>query len=516
MALNINFQGNVVDENENPIDCVFQAFSNNISTWSLTHTTEAQQYQVNAGDSDLNTQTGSLSVGDVIMVAYWQPGNDRNTILDRFAVVAFVYDGNDNVVQDVQLRPAIKPDCSFILDNFGEVGIPVTATSQASDIYQWAYAGKTHFHRHDWYGQVVFNSVGISVDEFNFNLTGYGVANSYTFLDFGDYTVQHRVVNNYGQESICQRDIRITFRPPVPGLIVTPNAVSVGSDATVTATIQDIDSRIVTIDHIFDGFEIAVNANTSFAYTENLTEFRTYIATQFIDWDDGFAIQTIEYNYPITMDNLAPIVELSLTESEEDKRYKIFSNSYDIDGTVDNVCWELYYGNFLSDGLPGPFFDCKDSVLNPTPSYVKIYEKCDVLQTELDMLFAIKGLYKVVVTATDNLGATGSSEIEFNVDRVCLGETTAEGDCSGAVELAINNYKKELELRNREDGKPGLIVVQDGRASGSASGKVGGQIDGNIQASDLTGKIDTNLDGNIGGGTISGGIGGKMSGKVKK
>jgi hypothetical protein len=162
--------------------------------------------------------------------------------------------------------------------------------------------------------------------------------------------------------------------------------------------------------------------------------------------------------------------------------------------------------------------------MSDTPVFNKIYEECDVNKTDMNLLFAVKGIYRIVVTATDNLGATGYDSMEFSVENVCSEKSDCPDcpdcpdidnpDCTEAISLAIKEYIREHQVVDSTN--PALTIVTDGRNSDSAKGELKVVMRGNISTSETEGHISGALDGNISGGTIFGGIGGNMSGKIKK
>jgi len=125
LALNINFQGNVVNEAGDLLTCKYQAYVPSISTWGNVKETEASQYNINYGDGDLKTQSGSVSNGEVLLIVFWTGDDSRQNALDLFAVVAFIYSGIDNTVQDIQLKPPHLPSCAFEMEENGLVGVAV-------------------------------------------------------------------------------------------------------------------------------------------------------------------------------------------------------------------------------------------------------------------------------------------------------------------------------------------------------------------------------------------------------
>lgn len=508
------------------------AFSNNISKWGNIRDTEFNQYNVNFGDGDLNTQAGSVSIGDVILVLFWRGAPTKDEQLTDFAMVRFIYDGTDSVIQNIQLRPPHAPSCSFGLASSGLVGERVTAVSYATPITQWNFDSITHYQRKDWYGQTIFGFLDIARDEFDFN-NGYSSNDSNTYISHGDYLVLHQVENTYSLLSECQKTIRIKYRSPVGGLAFLQEFPLTGDNIGIAAEIQDIDSRITSISHVFNSEVLYVNTDLLYEYSVDLIEYGEYYAEQIILWNDGFDNKVLNYSKQLVMGNRPPDVSVVASSNPDtDGLFRAHASVTDTDGIITNICWTLFYEGG-SEGLPHPYFRCVEP---DSLSYSEIYTFCDVNRSSMDLLFAIPGKYKIEVTATDDLGASGVGFTEFIVTDVCDGvitpceecpdcppvedcpeiQDTADTDCTKAIELAVENYKRELKIRDNTDESPKLIVVQDGKASGSASGQILGKISGDIQVSDIIATIDSDLSGEINGGSTSGSIGGSISGTVRK
>ena len=536
MALNINYQGNVVDENGDPIECKYMAFSHNISTWGDIRDTEAQQYNINFGDGDLNTQSGSVSVGDAILILFWQDAPTKDELLTRFSVMSFIYDGSDNVVQNVQLLPPVTPSCAFSLSAFGLVGENVHVTSYASIIHQWTFESKIHYHRRNWYGQTIFGFLDVLRDQFNFS-GSYGDIIDHTYTNSGDFVVIHQVENTYGLSSECQKEIRVKYRSPVGGLSFLQGLPLVGATIDIVASIQDIDSRITSIDHIFDNNVLHSNTTLNYQYSTVLAQYGEYDAKQSISWNDGFDDNVLDYAKRLSMGNNPPVVDISiLPVSGTDGLFKAELVVSDVDGTVVDACWSLFYEG-EANGLPHPYFRCIDQI---DLEYNKIYSFCDISTTELDLLFAIPGNYRIEVVATDNLGATGNDSIDFSVEDVCNGIITPcedcpecpecpdcpdceecpdcpdcpEIDCQKEINIAVRELK--LKLLEEMDKNNRTIVVQDSRVSGNIASTLSERMEGDIQEGGIAGEMSGRMGGRVSTSKTSSSIGGKIDGKIKK
>ncbi len=526
-------QGNVYDDSNTSINCKFQAFSTNISRWSEIRDTEYGQFNVNFGDGDLNTQSGSVSIGHVLLVVFWTGGEDKSNEHILFSAVAFSYNGNDNIVQDIQLLPPHSPSCTFNMVSNVNIETQVTATSTASTTIQWEFSGKTFYQRRNWYGQTIFGFLNISYDEFNFG-DGYNDVPSNSFSDSGTYSILHLVESTYGLSSECNKEIRVHWRTPTGSILFSDIHPLLGDTIDITADISDIDSRIYNIKHIFDNILINENTNMDFMYSKVLDIFKSYQAKQEIYWNDGFDNLILYKTNNISMQNVPPSVDVEMIQNQIRKEiYTVMSNVSDSDGTISNICWELYYET-STGGLPDPFFKCDNETSDP--EYNLIYRKCDPSILEQVMVFAILGKYKIVVTATDNFGDSTTDTMEFIVEDSCISSSATPDDCpecpdviecpecpecpeqdcdklDDAIRIAIEDYKRTHPESIEKEVQ--LIVVQDGRAAGSVSGEIEGQIDGNIKQVKIIGNMDTSIEGTVAGGSMSGTVGGAISGRIK-
>lgn len=512
MALNINYQGNVFDSNGDSTDCYYQAYSPAIGKWSDVRETEFGQYNVNYGDGDIKTQSGSVSNGEAILIAAWTGSPDRGQTLTEFAVVSFIYDGTDNTLQDIKLDTPNTPSCNFGLLSEGKVGQSVTASSYASLTYQWTYDSKAHYQRREWYGTVVFDGLSITGDYFKFE-GEYSTLGTNTYTSHGDYEVWHRVVNSYNMQSECSKSIRIRYRSPVGGILFNPENLVVGDPISVSAEIQDIDSRITSISHVFDGVEVEENSNIIFSYNKTLSNFREYYAEQFIRWSDGFEDLVVYVKDSPGMINTPPDVDLTIFKTEEaglEGLHKSIVQVYDREGPVSKLTWSIWFLNTNSN-LPNPYFRCTDDGLDDT--FRLIYQR-DFENTELikDLLFAVQGTYKIRVSATDMHGLSGFDEHTIDVDEVCV-DTGKEKDCEDleeAVAAAIEKYKREQELiraneRVESINQCEMVVVTDSLAG---ENYLGGEPVGSTSGSVATGDIGGD---NLGGSSSPSGDGDSSS-----
>lgn len=498
MALNINYQGGVVNSDGDDVDCKYQAYVPSISTWSDIRSTDQCQYNVNYGDGDLKTQSGSVSRGEAIIIAFWLDSDSRNDKLTSSAVLSFIYDGNDNTVQDIMLMEPVKPGCNFYLQQNGLANISVSTSSYASLVTQWTYSDKTHYNRPSWYGTTIFGYLSITEDSFDFE-DGFEDKTSHVYTTSGDKTVQHKVVNSYDLQSTCQKTIRIKYRPPTGGIVWSSDEVYLGDAVGVAAQITDPDSRITSIDHIFDGELVENNSETDYVYSETLSVFKVYTAKQIIYWNDGFDDRSVTVTSDISIQNTPPTVDLTIFKTDEaglEGLNKAIVEASDNEGPISSLHWSIYYLDTNSI-LPNPYFKCVDDGKNNT--FNLIYEKTtDMSASVFDLMFAIKGTYKIDVTATDDGGLTATDSQIITVDEVCSNPdlTVDPEELEKRIAEAIEAYKKDQQLAKSnsiiEDiSKCTLVAVQDSLSTEIPVGESIGAPTSSTLETDISGEIKT-------------------------
>ena len=433
MSLNVSFKGYTVDENGDRIDCKFQVYYVRQNVWNDVRDTSSQYYSCNAGDSDSLTQDGELKAGDVIFLCFWQgdgSGGDtpdsRDNIFDRFSFIKIVHDGSTADYDiDVQLKPKAPPTINWYLNSVRTINRTVTAYDNSYDYMSWTYDDNTMYHRKTYYGATLFPKVDELTTEYdwddpNDSVDGYESNNTHSYSDIGDYSVKIHVTNAWGLDSTGTIDIRIKYNSPIAGVVFDPdgvtNKIHTTESDTITAAIQDEDSRISSIEHHWivrdrdDGSTISddtVDTNTTldYEYTKTIQVLQKHFAKQIISWNDGYDDQTIEYERELIITNWLPLVNFNITYLN-DKTVKFTPNCSDIDGDVVEYKWDLYaLIPFTEDG-----YSLAKTVTNNDDSEVTIN-------------FEQSGHYKMLLTATDDYGGSATFAKEFDV-------TIGAGECA--------------------------------------------------------------------------------------
>jgi hypothetical protein len=433
MALNITFTCNeVVDENNNPINCKYQVYYPEYGVWNDVRDTELFQYNCNAGDGDSLTQTGTFLSGDHAIVVLWVGGNDRSGLKDRMAYHVITHDGVTNTyVLDVQLKPKTAPSCSWYLSTSATINREKTAYSYASDDYSYNFGGVTHYHHRQYGSEIIFPSIGDLVITFDFDEgDGFASTNKHTYSVIGDYVAKHKAVNQYSLESICERNIRLKYNTPIGCLSFTPDGVGSGDEVqkgdtvTTTACITDEDSRITNIAHhwiikdrsnnsnIIRDTKIADNTNLSFSYNKELLELHDTFGYQYITWNDGWADYTITKYREIQVKNINPEVSISKIDlSAKEKRF--VQESSDADGTVTSWTWKIY----LLMPFSGDWVEVHSTTTDGSPIEI-MFNEAGRYKTEV----IVEDDFRKYSTTNTTYAGYASTEIEFDI--------SASGTCT--------------------------------------------------------------------------------------
>jgi len=413
MSLNITFTCNansIVDESDNLIDCNYKAFYVRQGIWNDTRTTAEQQYNFNAGDSDSLGQTGELKVGDAVIICLWQDTLDNggtslttNGLKTRFCTFSIVHDGSSiyNIVPQLKAKLAPKCDWSFSLSQI--INENYTATPLSDDEDSWVYQGNTFYHRRNYYSTLVFDSVGVITDEYDYLNDGvFATTNNYTYDTIADTVAVHRATNAYDLSSTCSKTIRTFYHAPTPDILFSPDTVlstvKKGQDLTITyeAFNHDIDSRVVTLDsHLnyiaLDSSIISTDTSVTGA-TSNITSVKNIDilsrinAVLAVHWNDGWNDQVIYRTEQVSVTNTLPTTKLYKTDLTT--RNKRFSHvSQDLDGEIVSAKYDVY--------LLMPFGAGWSLVQSTTNSGASLNDPVEVT-------FSNNGRYKTVLTVLDN------------------------------------------------------------------------------------------------------------------
>ena len=388
MALDVEYQGDIYDENDtDKIDCKYIGYWVSQDKWSDdVYDSEKGQYSINAGSDSELTQDGSMSDGDILILIFWQDGDTRSGSHSRFSAIEIVYDGSDTYVQNVQLIPSVKPSCVWSLPTEWTLGDEFSASSSSSDSYQWTYADCTHIHYNSWYGQTIFDNVGIDKIEYDFS-SGYNTENKHTFDEINDYTVKHKSTNKYADENECEKTIRIKYHTPIVTLTNDPTKPKKDEDTTIDISNNDVDDRITEQTYTIDDTDTT-------ELTHSFSDVDDHYFKVLTKWNDGY--DDLEFTTTLKIEIEAKPPEVSLSHSSDEDTYTFTADITEGDGEIDTINYKVYYRTPIDDALRLVFNSDDDETI--------------------DFSLSESGYYKVVVYVVDDQGKSGEDieEIELS------------------------------------------------------------------------------------------------------
>jgi PKD repeat protein len=178
--------------------------------------------------------------------------------------------------------------------------------------------------------------------EFGDGNTGSGVTASHSYVDDGEYIVSLRVVDNHGAFSIKKDSIVVKNRPPIADLDTSSAILDKKEIVTFDASgSYDPDGYIVSYSWDFGDGNTATGVTASHLYPAS----GTYTVTLTVIDDDG---ATDSITVTKTVRNRSPVADF--TESahtvytSESINFDA-SGSYDPDGTIVSYSWDFGDGN---------------------------------------------------------------------------------------------------------------------------------------------------------------------------
>ncbi len=391
------FTGDIVDGGGNAVDCEFRMGLYNHNKVSNVRSTELTQFNIDSDDADLLDGGAVFAPGDTAIIHFYTD--------TACAIVKVISDGSDSYVFNVQLRDCVAPTTTLSVSN-GTINNAISASSTASDEYQWDYEGTTHYHKTSWFGETWCTGVGIATVEYDFG-AGYTTSTTHTFTVIGDYEVSVKTTNICGLPTIDSKTIRVIYNTPIVQLSCDPSNPKKDVATTMSVVNTDVDTRILGQVWYVDDVE-TVDAEHSFS------EVKTHEFKVITTWDDGFGERVFTTYLSIPMVNEPPKVTLSYI-----KDVAIHTFTADIvlgDGSLSNIAWQVFYELPISK------------------EYVIIYSAdADAIHT---LSFENSGIYRVKVTVRDSFNTTASAMVEVPV---AVGSTS---DC-GSVAVPPIYFDKE-------------------------------------------------------------------------
>lgn len=417
MSLNIVFQGNIFDHEDNPIVSHIQGLHVRTGLWSDIRTSENNQYNINLGDGNWLTQNGNVREGDVILLSFWTTNvKTRIGKSDEFCILKIEYDENQKIyINNIKLG---LPPSPFLIWDFEDSSIIVneeaTIDSTATNTFQYEYDGNTLYQRNEWYGNVIFKNSGIQQIEYKWEDV-FIDSNIFAFDTTGEYSVTTKATNFYGESTESTKILRIENEVPIYDIIL-PESFSFGDVIAVKDIVTS--EHIKRLEHYVNDDLIETNSEKDFDYQYEITNTDNHIFRFHIEYYVGIGSETkfIEYYESQQPENIPPVIEL-LEYTESDGLYTINQSCYDEDGNIDNYVYQLMYQVPLSNEF----------------KIIDEYHTQDDIQKQYSL--NNNGNYKLILLVTDNGGATTTSDIEFYIDNVC----------SDNILLSKNRYRYDGE-----------------------------------------------------------------------
>jgi len=397
MALNVTFDGfcYLEDSSLSNLNVYYQGLfypngtASSLTTWNDVRTVEnTGYYNINLGDSDWLTQTGTALNNARVIIVFWKGSStDRNSdcpLMDEWGAFEITLDGSSVYTNQTQVKSNICPNLVWSLTDNGLVDVSYTATNNSYDNHYWDFMGTEMNHWRTRYGQNI-NLVN-TVDNTDYdwddgnqdnNLPGTSNA-SHIWTSSGDYTVEIVIEDDCGCTVTGTDTIRIKNNPPVPNIVMTPAVPDPNEPVSFDYTGTDVDDTIVDIEWTINDSGIYGNTNTTTtvnrddnvphtaglgtdwcgesAAAEAFTNPGSHQVSIVITWWDGFVNQTMNYSETYNQGVFpGPIVDYTQVPAEAvmASGVKFVNNSTNTSrvGLGLSDCDE-YDWTFVDDGTP--------------------------------------------------------------------------------------------------------------------------------------------------------------------
>ena len=417
MAVNITLAGTISNSSNIAIDANVQVFvynsANELTKWSNIRPTELTDYNINIGDPDLSGVDNLLAInntaGEYVVIAVWDTGTrtDITSIPNEFAFIVHELSGLDVYVQNIQLNKPNSITCSNwsittpILFNEN-----IIATNNNTNQLTYIEYSKDHF-LYQYYtvlnvNELIFPYIGPFSVTYDFG-SGYTTSNVLSVvspLTAGDVIVNIKVQDYFNNQAICTQTAQV-FYNIYPDFTWSPLNPTTGTEIFIKDNTTGDVSNIVNIYYTIDG--VTYNGS-EFYYTP--TVYGDIIITQSVVYFDGYFQVTKEITKTITMDNILPeftFVELYLDSQPTKNIYDFIGTASDIDGTINEIQWEIYRNNPDSNGIANWNLYYSTGFSTNLNNFDWQFDFTDII-----------GEVKIVGTVKDNLGAIVSYEIILN------------------------------------------------------------------------------------------------------
>lgn len=414
--LNVTFTGNIFKADGTPATNIrYQGFfiktnpNSSNTIWDTPRLSEDNQYNFNLGDNTwLSQQSGYASPNDKVVLCFWiDSSSDRtDTNLVEWCFIEWILDDRDVYVQNIQLRGAIEPHCSFDII-VGNVGYPTTIENiNSNDDHAWMFQGKEHYQADEWSGYPIFDMnvlppSGMVVDWGDGIIDTVSVGNyTHIYTSHGDYTVSVSLENHSGLQCIQTFDIRVEYQ--VINGLEWDMPSSLGDMETYTPSISGDLSRISGVDYYIDGALLYPNLAYNDTFDHKFTTPGNHTIKQCIKYNNGFENTIQCMDFVVEMDTVAQFVS-----SDYDCGLVFTDTSTIGNEPAVKYQWDVTHGMFVLAHVEGPVYS--------------------------DWYYAwpYKGTFQVRLAVTDSNGRISSITKEYVVDQ-CIGTELSGGGGGGS------------------------------------------------------------------------------------
>lgn len=413
--INVTFTGNIFNSLGNPVNNVrYQGYfikvnpNSSDTIWDTTRISETNQYNFNLGDNTwLSQQAGYAQPFDKVILCFWTPDTSIRTDTDlvEWAFIEWILDDRDVYVQNVQLKGASVPTCSFAVSG-SNVNDPIyLIDTGTTDNNSWIFEGKEHYQRHYWDGYEIFPINSIPDGDILVTWSSAGAPEYYSISDFpvshiystaDSYTIHIDVAN----ESLlmCYQDINIDAYYNVYNGLYWGTPVDINTPNTYTPEISGSLAQITGIDYYIDGSLEYENYTYNQSFNHVFTTPGNHTIRQCIKYNDGFDNQIQCQDFIVKLDTKA-----NFMSSDYDCGLVFTDTSVIGNPPVVKYQWDVTDGLFVLAHVEGT-------------AYSDWYYS-----------WPYKGTFHVRLAVTDSNGTTSSITKEYIVSECINGSSDGSG-----------------------------------------------------------------------------------------
>lgn len=386
--LNVTFTGNTL------IECYYQLYFEQANKYSNIRTTELQQYNINAGDSDCLTQDGNLVLNTYVYLIFWTGTQDKLT-LNKFCYFKIKYDNKSTYVNNIQLQGK-STISNTISASYTTVDKPVVFSTSVNLFNTYTY-NSIIFYQDPNFFPIYVTSRNISYGD-NLN----GTDNSHNYTNVGSYNITYTITTSLNQTATSNTNITLKYPKPIDTITYTPTSINVGNTIKVSSVVNNLKNNLINIKRYINNNLINENNLSNNTTNYNLLNYVSTIDYKDeIYWFDGIDNQVDTVSISIPIESRPPTIHLTNVGISNNEHS--ISNEYtSIDGIVEFIQWELYYAIQK--------YDSQDIV------EILIYQSDKLSDfSNLNLILNHSGQYIVKATVFDSNDNTATDSVDFNV-----------------------------------------------------------------------------------------------------